>query len=764
MTKFFNLKERLDKYQGLRLVLGECLCFFVGFYFSSIRFIFGTYPFALAFICSCGSLTVFAFCGGLLSCVFVQGFNVPHMIALSAALGLRVICSLIQKREGGSIILGKSASKTALELLFYENTSVRVAISCFVALGYGIYSIILSSYSFFEIFACLFYVAVCGIFTLALSSRTEGKRAYAFYLATSFIVLYGIRALELFGLNVALILICGITLYVSKHLGAYKSCTVGALLGLCLGAAYVPCIAILGLASGFLWKGSSYFAVMSAFLLSFAYGIYAQGYNAIIYLAPGMLFACLVTYSCLKLELLPAPRALSSRADELEAYLLQEQIGNARGRIGNLRSTLSDVSQMLRDVASKSKIPTKQDMAGICLESCEEHCFGCPKHSICWEKDIATTHEALDMLTEKSYESGAVSAKDACERFMHRCPNIERIVLQINTKIKENLTQGVKNDKLDACSGDYELISKMLLCASEDAFDTELSSSSDEQRLRRAGARVGLRFDKITVLGIKSKKIIIYGVDTERSKCSQEKLKEAFEEALSIKLTDPKIIQDNGVTILTMQTRRIFSAGAHTEAVVCKGEKINGDSTLSFEHEDRFYSVLCDGMGSGQSARLTSLLATTLLQRLISGGVDKESALCALNNFIRAKNGECTCTVDLLELDLQSGSGRLLKSGAAPSFIKRGDGVFKLESKTLPIGIMKTLDAKLLSFEIRSGDALIMLSDGVVCDETDSAYLAKHLKEADTADKKRLCSEILEKMSKRHEKSDDMTAVCVVVA
>jgi hypothetical protein len=173
------------------------------------------------------------------------------MIALSAALGLRVICSLIQKREGGSIILGKSASKTALELLFYENTSVRVAISCFVALGLGIYSIILSAYSFFEIFACLFYVVVCGIFTLALSSRTEAKRGYAFYLAASFIVLYGIRAIELFGLNVALILISGITLYVSKHLGAYKACTVGALLGLCVGAAYVPCIAILGLVSGF---------------------------------------------------------------------------------------------------------------------------------------------------------------------------------------------------------------------------------------------------------------------------------------------------------------------------------------------------------------------------------------------------------------------------------------------------------------------------------------------------------------------------------
>jgi len=765
MTKFFNLKEKIKINENVKLVFLEVLTFALGFYFADIRFIFGIYPFALALLCASRHLTVFAFCGSVLSCVFLQNVNIPYLIALGAALGLRIICSLIQRRDKKSIILGKSASSSVLASLFYENTSVRVVISCFVSLGLGVYSIIISGYAFFEIFVALFFTIVSGIFTFALCGAFEGTKKRSFPLslcAFAFIIIYGIRALEIFGLNISVVLACALVLYTSKHLGIASSASLGILLGLTAGPAFAPAIAILGLVSGFLWRTSSYLASLSAFVVAFAYGVYATGYEAIISLAPEMLLACLVMYSCLKLELLPAPAFAMSSESAVDTLILTEHTEKAKSRVNATCSTLKDISSMLKDVSAKAKIPTKQDYATLCLEVCEEHCYTCPKHSICWEKDLATTHEALDSLTEKSFANGFISSRDVGERFLHRCPNIDTIAEQINAQIKENLTQGVKNDKLEACSLDYELAAKMISAVSDEAFERELSDSQDVARLKRAGAKIGFFCDRLECYGVKTKRITAYGVNTEKTRCTANALREAYEKALGTRLSEPKFSENDGYTIMNMQSRRLFEASCFTQSCPCDGEKINGDSTVSFENTDgKYFCVLCDGMGSGQNARLTSLLSTTFLQKLLSSGSDKEIALSILNNFIRAKNGECTCTVDLLELDLISGSGKLIKSGAAPTFIKRGDNVFKLESKTMPIGIMRSLDAQALSFEVRRGDICIMLSDGVVCDESDSNHLIKLLKSADTNDKRLLCSKILTEMKSRRDRSDDMT-VCAV--
>jgi serine phosphatase RsbU (regulator of sigma subunit) len=94
-----------------------------------------------------------------------------------------------------------------------------------------------------------------------------------------------------------------------------------------------------------------------------------------------------------------------------------------------------------------------------------------------------------------------------------------------------------------------------------------------------------------------------------------------------------------------------------------------------------------------------------------------------LNNFVRAKALESSSSVDLLEIDLLNGNACLVKSGAAPSFIKRGTNVFRLHSRTAPIGIMKELDGEKLDFSKREGDIVVMISDGIASDERDSKFL-----------------------------------------
>ena len=768
MTKLFELKSKIKISSGLKLIIYECLCFALGFYLASVRFIFGIYPFGIALLCASKRFSIFSFCGALLSYVFLLDVSLPYIITLCCVLGLRIICSLIQKKDKhASVILGRSAQGGVLDTLFYENSSVRVVISTFCTLGLGVYFFIANGFSFFDGFVALFFAIISGVLTFAFlgAFENESKKGYVLALcAILFAVLYGMRALEIWGLNISIIVSCATVLYISKYLSTAHAGATGLLLGLCAGASFAPAIAILGLVSGFLWKTSSYLAIMSAFVVSGGYAIFASGYEAIIYLAPEMLLSCLIMYSLLKFEALPVPAFIKAPSKDAQLLVLENQSAHAKGLMSNASATLSDISQMLKEVSQKSRILTRNDMLSLCYECCESQCFGCSKQSICWEKDTDTTEGALKSLSSAGFSNGTTTTRDVSERFLHRCPNIDTIIEKINAQIKQNRTQGLKNDKLEACSLDFELTSKMLLSVTDKAFDSEINDAYAVGKLKRASVKIGFVCDEICVFGTRTRKIVALGVDTERTKCTKEILKKAFEKALGIPLTEPKIEQGETTTI-TLFSHRTLSASCDTLSIPSKNEEINGDSCSSFDVDGtKFYTILCDGMGSGKGARLTSMLCTTFLQKLLARGNDKDTSLLLLNNFIRARGKESSCTVDLLELDLITGSGKLIKSGAAPSFIKRGDNVFKLESKTMPIGIIKGLDAQILSFEARKGDVCIMLSDGVVCDENDANHLIKLLKNEPTTDKKALGAKIINEMKARHDHTDDMTISIIEIA
>ena len=62
-------------------------------------------------------------------------------------------------------------------------------------------------------------------------------------------------------------------------------------------------------------------------------------------------------------------------------------------------------------------------------------------------------------------------------------------------------------------------------------------------------------------------------------------------------------------------------------------------------------------------------------------------------NDISYVNRGALISIDILKIDLLSGKGAIYKSGAAPSFLRRGRDVFPIESEGFPIGILKQTNA-----------------------------------------------------------------------
>jgi stage II sporulation protein E len=193
-----------------------------------------------------------------------------------------------------------------------------------------------------------------------------------------------------------------------------------------------------------------------------------------------------------------------------------------------------------------------------------------------------------------------------------------------------------------------------------------------------------------------------------------------------------------------------------------KTEEQNGDSTSVFENrENMFYALISDGMGSGEEAHMTSRITAVFLEKLLCAGNKKSTVLKMLNNFIRNKNLECFTTVDLLEIDTITSEASFVKSGAAASYIIRGGKLFKIASTSLPIGITREISSEEIRFELKGGDLIVMISDGVSQSFEDGAWLLSVLSDEINADAPLadIARSLIEKAKTKNGRNDDMSVV-----
>ena len=129
-----------------------------------------------------------------------------------------------------------------------------------------------------------------------------------------------------------------------------------------------------------------------------------------------------------------------------------------------------------------------------------------------------------------------------------------------------------------------------------------------------------------------------------------------------------------------------------------------------------------------------------------------------LNMFLKNRGAECFATIDLLEIDMHTGTASFIKSGAAPSYIVRGGNLFRIASGTLPVGILSDISAEVTEFELMEGDIIVMVSDGVCGDpELDGVRLCECLTNDPVRDLAASAEKIMLGAKAENRRSDDMT-------
>src|SRR5699024_1037359 len=145
------------------------------------------------------------------------------------------------------------------------------------------------------------------------------------------------------------------------------------------------------------------------------------------------------------------------------------------------------------------------------------------------------------------------------------------------------------------------------------------------------------------------------------------------------------------------------------------GGIISGDSYQTMEIDDGKYALaISDGMGNGKRAREESRETLRLLKQILQSGIEEQVAIKSINSILALRSpDEMFATLDLAVINLHNAYIRFLKISSAPSFVIRGNDIRKIESSNLPIGIIRDVDVDMVGEQLKSGDLLIMISDGI---------------------------------------------------
>jgi stage II sporulation protein E len=144
-------------------------------------------------------------------------------------------------------------------------------------------------------------------------------------------------------------------------------------------------------------------------------------------------------------------------------------------------------------------------------------------------------------------------------------------------------------------------------------------------------------------------------------------------------------------------------------------ELVSGDSSVHRPVNGRHYLLLlCDGMGSGTTAARESLTAVRLVQAMLEAGFSLEATMQTINSVLYLRSSrEAFTTIDLALADLHDGRLDMVKIGACHSYLLRDGEVQLLAAKSLPLGIVDDVPVTRITQQLRQGDYLVMVSDGV---------------------------------------------------
>ena len=184
---------------------------------------------------------------------------------------------------------------------------------------------------------------------------------------------------------------------------------------------------------------------------------------------------------------------------------------------------------------------------------------------------------------------------------------------------------------------------------------------------------------------------------------------------LQLSATSPFVIDKEPHSFILEKEPGFLALTGFARAIK-ESETVSGDNYAVLESEKGKLTVmLSDGTGSGEQAGRDSEQVLDLMEKFLEAGYSTDAAVKMINTALFAMGEDKNHpTLDICDVNLNSGSCELRKVGGAVTFLKRGREIEQLSESNLPLGIFQQMQLQPMKRELRDGDYLVMVSDGVV--------------------------------------------------
>ena len=566
--------------------------------------------------------------------------------------------------------------------------------------------------------------------------------------------------------------------------GAAIGSTVGVVTGLIFSLASIASLyqmsllAFSGLLGGLLKEGRKIGVAAGLLIATLLIGLYGEGTNNIMITLYESFIAVLLfvlTPSSIINKIAKHIPGTTENSDEQQQYARKVRDVTAQ-RVEQFSHVFEALSNSFSQVDERGRMEEDEKEFDYFLSNVtEKTCQICFKKDQCWAKNFNTTYDGMqDIMIQLSENDGQLPQKAAKEwdKYCTRGPQVVGAIAQELNYYEANqkLKRQVKESR--------RLVADQLrgVSAVMDDFAKEIQRERKNHHLHEESIMEAIQDFGLNIGYVEIYSLEQGGVDIEmsvpycqgRGEC--EKL---IAPMLSDILGETIVVHSeecakypNGQCEVIFRSAKKFMVETGVAHAAKGGGLVSGDSYTTMEIGAGKYAIaISDGMGNGERAHFESTETLKLLQKFLQSGIEEKIAIKSVNSVLSLRTtDEIFSTLDLVMIDLQDAKARFLKICSIPSFIKRGDKVIKIESSNLPMGIIQEVDVDVVSEELRDGDILIMMSDGVFDGpshvENIEFWLKRKIKEMETDDPQEISDLILEEVIRtKGVIDDDMTVV-----
>ena len=407
-----------------------------------------------------------------------------------------------------------------------------------------------------------------------------------------------------------------------------------------------------------------------------------------------------------------------------------------------------------------------ENIARVFDRAADAVCVSCKEKNRCWNADYMDTLSAMNDATGAMRRNGSLTEEDIPAHFRAKCPSVPAFVAAVNGELRalayRRQLRSAAAENRRAAWEQYHDMAGMLDRLSRELGEDSGSEPQAEQRLQRYLRSLDIEARTAVFRSGGRLRVIMEGPALPRL-LKEERWLDRISEVLGVRLCQPQELEGTADK-LTLLEAEPLAVSVGIAAMKKKGESVSGDKGRYFKTDEGVLCViLSDGMGSGSEAARDSARAVEILERFLRSGTEPAVAMRILNSVMLLRSSEewGYATVDLMCVDLFSGETCFYKYGAAPSYVKSGGKIRRIESETLAPGLCPGdgTPPDVVRMKLRPGSTALIATDGVIAAKDDE-WLKELLKNGQP-DMKSLAKSALRAAEKQYGAVDDMTVVAV---